>query len=109
MSVASLPVTEFTSGAIFVFVLQQLKRFPWFNSLATSIYTAASVVWAFVSTIIVSWEWSPHPAGGGTLTLVLPSLSAALMLLWHWIEQFAIQETIQAGATNVGPKPTRPN
>lgn len=94
MSVASLPVTEFSSGAILVFILQRLKRIPWFNTLSTSAYTAASALWALVSTIIVSWEWNPHPAGGGTLTVVLPTLGAALMATWHFIEQFSIQEVI---------------
>lgn len=100
---ASLPLTEFSSGAILVFLLQQLKRIPWFNALAGWFYTAASAVWALVSTIIVSWEWNPHPLGGGSLTIVLPSLGVALIAIWHFIEQFCINETIYQTTANRAP------
>lgn len=92
---ADLAITEVTSGAILVYLLQLAKKwFPQLEQAQGWILRGLSAVWAIVSTILVSWEWTAHPEGGGTLTLVIPSLAVALTAIWHVLSQFSLQEII---------------
>lgn len=103
-------ISEITSGALCVFVIQELKRwFPWIEGMQGWITRGLSALWALVSVILISYEWSPSANGGGSLTLVLPSLGAALMAIWHWANQFAVNEviyrtTVRPAAASPAPK-----
>ena len=87
--------TEITSGALCVLLIQYAKKlFPWIESSQAWISTIISAVWAFISAIIVSWEWQPTEGGGGSLLIVVPSLAGILAAIWHWANQMAANEVI---------------
>jgi hypothetical protein len=103
--ISSIPITELTSAGILVFILQQAKRFSLLGGLGSWTYRIISILWALVSTIIVSMEWSGNLANGGTLILVLPGLGGALVALWHWISQYATQEIVYQATAARMPAP----
>ena len=104
MPMSNLPLDEFASGASLVFVLQILKRyFPWLEAWQGWATRIASMVWAFVSTLLVSWEWDVTAQGNHSLTLVFPTLAAIWTFLFHWLQQFAIQEVTYQGVVNRAP------
>lgn len=90
--------TEITSGALCVLLIQYLKKwFPWIESSKVWISSIISAVWAFISTIIVSWQWQPTEGGGGSLLIVVPSVAGILAAVWHWLNQMAANEVIYQG------------
>ena len=104
MAMSNLPLDEFASGASLVWLLQILKRFfPWLEGIEGWITRIISIVWAFVSTLLVSWEWDTTAGGNHSLTLVLPTLAAVWTFLFHWLTQFAIQEGVYQATVNRAP------
>lgn len=98
-------LSEITSSALCVTVLQELKRwFPQIQDMPKWVLPALSIAWALISVILIGYEWTPHEGGGGVLMLTLPSFGAAIMAIWKWAEQFAVNEVIYR--TTV--KPTQP-
>lgn len=84
---ANLPVTEITSGAILVWILQQLKKLPWGEWLPPWSYRVISIIWAIMSTLIV-----------GRLTVgpsAFPQHGEAAEIgidVWYIASQFIVQE-----------------
>lgn len=105
MDISSIPITELTSAGILVVILQLVKRIPGISSLSGWAYRIISILWALVSTVIVSMEWNGNLANGGSLILILPGLGGALVALWHWISQFAAQEIIYQATAARMPAP----
>jgi hypothetical protein len=104
VDISSLPVTELTSGAILVWILEQLKKLPWAQILPSWAYRVISIIWAIVSTLIV-----------GRLTLpqtVFPQHSQATEVgidVWFAASQFVIQEVVYrlaAGKSSAAPEPS---
>lgn len=96
-------LSEVTSGALFVSVFQVLKsKFPQIQNVPTWVL---SILWALVSVILIGYEWTPNANGGGILTISIPSFAAAIMGLWKWGEQFAINELLQGGAKIIQTTP----
>lgn len=102
----SVVIEEITSGAVCVFALQELKRrFPQLEGLQPWVMRTASAIWALISVILISYEWMPYAGGGGQLILTLPSLGGAIMAVWHWAEQFAVNEVVYRTAAKTGGAP----
>lgn len=94
---ASIGVTHFTSAAIVVYAMNKLKAATWFPVLQkdwTLMNRAFSVVVAFLVSIGIHYTWTANSDGSHALLLQIPTLSALGLGLWHWLNQYAMQETL---------------
>jgi hypothetical protein len=94
---ASIGVTHFTSAAIVVYAINKLKAAKWFPLLQkdwTWINRGFSMFVAFAVSIGIHYTWASDTTGGHTLTLQIPTLAALGLGLWHWLNQYAMQETL---------------
>ena len=92
-----IAVTELTSAAILVYLLEVVKSLPWVQQKLGSwswLYRVASILWALVSTIVLSYEFSGNAVYGWMTASGFTALGGVALGLWHWIEQFAMQEII---------------
>lgn len=97
MNEANIVLTHFTSAAMVVYIINALKSAPWFPWLQKEwnvLNRVASVAAAFFTSIGISYVWTAHPDGTHQLVLDIPTWSVLLLSLWHWLNQFAMQETI---------------
>jgi hypothetical protein len=112
---ASLGVTQFTSAAIVVFAINKLKAATWFPLLQkdwTKLNRGFSIAAAFLVAQGIHWVWTPDTR---VLAITIPTLSAFALGIWHWINQYAMQETLhqltkpkvavlpESGTANVKP------
>lgn len=94
---ASIGVTHFTSAAIVVYALNKLKSAKWFPLLQkdwTWVNRGASMFVAVAVSIGIHYTWTAGTDGGHTLTLQIPTLSVLAIGIWHWLNQYAMQETL---------------
>jgi hypothetical protein len=101
--VANVAVTEFTTSAVAVWLLQKLKSATWFPLVQQGkvwLNRVASIVLAGVGAVGVDYTWTPNPQGGHMLTLAIPTLSVAALGGWHWLNHFVMQETIYQATSN---------
>lgn len=95
---ASVGVTHFTSAAIVVYAMNKLKTAKWFPLLQkdwTWINRGFSMFVAFAVSIGIHYTWTADTIGGGhTLTLQIPTLAVLGLSIWHWLNQYAMQETL---------------
>jgi hypothetical protein len=96
---ASIGVTNFTSAAIVVYFINRLKASPWFPLLQkdrTMLNRSFSVVVAFFVSVGIHYQWNNaySTANGGSITIDLPGLYVLALGVWHWINQYAFQETL---------------
>jgi hypothetical protein len=89
MDFNSLPVTEFTSAGLLVWIIQQLKKLPWAEMLPSWAYRVISIVWAIVSTLIVGRLTLPQTAFPGH-----SQAAEAGIDVWFMASQFIIQEVV---------------
>jgi hypothetical protein len=111
MVVPNIAITEFTTSAVVVWLLQKLKSATWFPLVQqgkTWLNRIASIVLAGVGAIGVSYTWSPDPAGGHMLSVAIPTLSVAALGAWHWLNHFVMQETIYQATSNGKPSAPAP-
>jgi len=111
----SLGLTHFTSAAIVVYLMNVLKNAKWFPLLQKDWTVACrlfSVAVAFFVSIGIHYQLSSTGGGGHQLVLQIPSLATLALGFWHWLNQYAMQETVyqvtksKNGGTNV---PTNPS
>lgn len=99
MDFNSLPVTEFTSAGLLVWILQQLKKLPWAEMLPSWAYRVISILWAIISTLVVGKLTLPQTAFPGH------SQGAEIGIdVWFAASQFIFQEIIYR--VTPGKKPT---
>ena len=92
--VSNVAMTEFTSSAVVVFAMQKLKTAKWFPLIQDGrvwVNRLISIGGAGIVAIGVNYTWSPETRG---LLITVPTLSAALVALWHWLNQYALNETL---------------
>jgi hypothetical protein len=104
MDVSNVVMTQFTSSAVVVYLMQKVKTAKWFPLVQqgrATLNRIVSVVAAFLVAVGVSWSWSLDKTTG-THTLVITGLSiyAVGHGLWHWLNQFALQETVYQATVN---------
>jgi hypothetical protein len=91
---ASIGVTHFTSAAIVVYVINKLKSASWFPLLQKDWTVATrsfSIFIAFLVSQGIAYAWNPTSR---QLVITLPTLSAFALGVWHWLNQYAMQETL---------------
>ena len=102
---SNVVITQFTSSAIVVWGLQELKNATWFPWLQKKAQTwtkrGASIVAAFGVHTGIEHVWNPGTvAGTHVLLITIPSLSVIAVGIWHWIGQYAMQETVYQATYN---------
>jgi hypothetical protein len=104
MDVSNVVMTQFTSSAVVVYLMQKVKTAKWFPLVQqgrATVNRMVSIVAAFLVAVGVSWTWSLDQSTG-THTLVITGLSVYALLhgAWHWLNQFALQETVYQATVN---------
>jgi hypothetical protein len=99
-SVSNIFMTQFTSSAVVVFIMQKLKSAKWFPLLqhgSASASRAFSIIAAGAVAVGINYTWNPQTRG---LLITLPTLYGAALGAWHWLNQFALQETVYQATVN---------
>jgi hypothetical protein len=81
-----------------VVVMQWLKKSSWFPWLTAESDKANKAVAAFMAAIAAIGIHYTYDASTATLTLTGISFAALGHGLWHWLQSYAVQETIYKGA-----------
>src|ERR1035437_368964 len=92
--VSNVMMTQFTSSAVVVYIMQKLKGASWFPYLehgSAKISRCFSIAAAALVTMGINYTWNPNTRG---LLITLPTLGAFFVGLWHWLNQYALQETV---------------
>jgi hypothetical protein len=104
MDIANIPMTEFTSSAVVVYAMQKVKTAKWFPLVQEGrawVNRIVSIVAAALVSIGIAWSWTKDPATG-THTLVIMNIGLWSILhgFWHWLNQYALQETVYQATAN---------
>lgn len=94
---SSIGLTHFTSAAIVVYFMNKLKAAKWFPILQKDrvlLNRAFSIVVAFFVSIGISYTWTATEGGAHQLVLMIPSWGVLALGVWHWLNQYAMQETL---------------
>ena len=94
---ASIGLTHFTSAAIVVFAMNKLKAATWFPLVqkdAVALNRAFGAIIAFLVSIGIHYQWTANADGSHALLLQIPTLTALAYGVWHWLNQYALQEVI---------------
>lgn len=102
---ANVVVTQFTGAAVFVFAMQKLKAASWFPWLKSEgqiwLKRVASIVAAICIHTGISHVWNPGSVPGSHVLIInIPPLATMLVEVWHWIGQYAMQETLYQATAN---------
>lgn len=92
--VSNVAMTQFTSSAVVVYVMQKLKSADWFPLIQDGrvwANRAISIGSAGLIAIGVNYTWNPQTRG---LLLIIPPLSVMAVGLWHWLNQYAMNEML---------------
>lgn len=94
---ASIGLTHFTSAAIVVYLTNKLKAATWFPLIKEGKDIACrtfSIVVAFAVSIGIHYTWAANADGTHVVTIAIPTFTALAFGLWHWLNQYALQETL---------------
>ena len=101
---ANVVMTQFTSAAVFVWAMQQLKSATWFPLLKHEgqvwAKRSASIATALGVHLGISHVWNPDANGGHLLIITVPPLAVISVGAWHWLGQYAMQETMYQATVN---------
>jgi hypothetical protein len=101
---SNLLFSHFTSAAVFVMLMQRLKMAPWFPWLKMEGQVwqkrLASIATALGVHLGISHVWNPSTNGAHVLIITVPALSVVAVGAWHWLGQFALQETMYQAVSN---------
>ncbi len=101
--VSNIAMTQFTSSAVVVYVMQKLKNASWFPLIQegkTLINRVISIGSAAAIALGVSYTWNPQTRG---LLFTIPTLSVAAIGFWHWLNQYALNEMLYRATVNKLP------
>jgi hypothetical protein len=110
-SVSNIFITQFTSSAVVVWIIQKLKGAKWFPFLKhgeASVSRVWSIGAAAITAIGINYTWNPQTRG---LLIVIPTMWGLLLGIWHWLNQFVLQETVYQATVNkisVTTTPSKP-
>lgn len=98
--VSNIVITQFTSSAVVVWVMQKLKNASWFPILqhgSATISRVFSVLAAAVVAIGINYTYNPATRG---LLITLPTTTGLILGIWHWLNQYVLQETVYQATVN---------
>lgn len=110
-AVSNIVMTQFTSSAVVVWLMQKLKSASWFPFLQHGRATVSrlfSIGVAFFVAIGIGYTWNTNSSGIHTLTLTIPGLWGLAVGVWHWLNQFVLQETVYQATVNKISVTTQP-
>lgn len=91
---SNVALSTFTSSAIVVYLMQRLKQAKWFPLVQADrakLNRLFSMGAAAIGAMSVEWVWDP---AARSFTVHIPTLWVAVVGLWHWLNHYAMQETI---------------
>lgn len=97
--------THLTSGAVAVYLIEMLKKWPAFSRLTPDTKTLnrlVSAVLAVVAAIGISWSYD---AAAGTLVISGLTWGTMLAMTWESIKQFALQQVLYSAV--IEPRPVK--
>ena len=102
---SNVVVTQFTGAAMFVYAMQQLKGASWFPLLKQQgqiwVKRGASIVAAIGIHTGIEHVWNPGTIPGSHVLIInIPPLAVIAVTMWHWLGQYAIQETLYQATGN---------
>lgn len=103
---ANIVVTQVSSAAAVVYLMQKLKnwdRFKWLQKEGQIwLKRGLSLAAAFGIHTGVSYVWNPgtSPGVAHVLMINIPPLAEIMTGLWHWFNQYVLQELIYQGTAN---------
>jgi hypothetical protein len=102
---ANVVMTQFTSAAVFVWGMQRLKDASWFPLLKHEGQVwqkrLASIGTALGVHLGISHVWNPGAQPGThVLIITVPAVSVIAVGAWHWLGQYAMQETMYQATVN---------
>lgn len=103
-------ISQLTSAAIVVYLLQSLKRTGWYTRLAAwmpmkdeHVHRVVSAVGAFLSAEGVHIAFTGDAVAGWHLSATIPPAMVLLHAFWDWAQQFALNQlTYDAVAQRAG-------
>lgn len=114
-------ISQLTSAAVVVYLLQFLKRTSWYPRFAAwlpmadaHVHRVVSVLGAFVSAVGVHIAFSGNAATGWQFAGTIPPLAVLAHACWDWAQQFALNQLTydavaqRAGGLKVGELVTLP-
>ena len=97
---ANIVITQLTSSAIVVYIMQKLKSASWFPFLQhgqAMVSRIVSIALAGVTAIGINYSWNPQTRG---LLITIPTLTGLVAGLWHWGSQYATNEILYQATVN---------
>lgn len=97
---ANIVITQFTSSAIVVYIMQKLKSASWFPFLQhgqAAVSRIVSIALAGATAIGINYSWNPSTRG---LLITIPTLAGLALGLWHWLSQYATNEILYQATVN---------
>lgn len=98
--VSNVAMTQFTSSAVVVYLMQKLKNAKWFPLIQegkTLLNRSISIGSAAVIAVGVNYTWNPQSRG---LLITIPTLGVAAIGFWHWLNQYALNEMLYRATVN---------
>lgn len=100
--VANVAITEFTTSAVAVWLLQKLKAWPAFKLVQPGkawLNRWASIILAALGAVGVSYTWTTFNGANGVF-IAWPGWFAVAIGGWHWLNHYVLQETIYQATVN---------
>ena len=102
---ANIVTTQFTSAALVVYALQKLKSARWFPWLRAQgqlwLKRGISIGAALGIHTGITHIWNPGTEPGWhVLVITIPPATIVAVGLWHWLGQYAMQETLYQAVAN---------
>lgn len=111
---ATILGTQLSSAAMVVYMMQRLKNaswFPWLVAGKAKLSRSISIIIAFFVHIGIGYTWDPvlDASGNRHLSLAIPAAGALAVGVWHWFNQFVMQELVYQVTANKITPTTTPN
>jgi hypothetical protein len=93
-----LVISQVTLSTVVVVVMEWLKKaqwFPWISAQSDKVNKALGAFLAAVTAVGIHYTYDASTA---TLTFTGISFGALGHAFWHWLQSYAVQETVYKGA-----------
>lgn len=110
--VATHTMDQLAVNAICVWILQQVKKAKFIPFIQQNTYTINRIAALLLAGVTTAGIGFTFDRGDGTLVITGLTLAGIVTALWHWVTNYALQETIYQAAVNKqgipNPPPVQP-